>query len=182
MRKLALIPICTIALIVPVAVLASAGEGGFDGVVHSLEHQLHVKAQRIPFMSLISFVARGASNGAVSGMHIAEFENFSGDIDGQDVNRMVEQKLGPSWQKVVRETSRHGASQTLIYMRPEGRRMGMFILDADGHNMDVVQLSVDAEHVAEQIGRYDHHSKHGSHADNDEPQPDTSAQSSDESQ
>lgn len=157
MRRLILIPICAIALMVPFAVLASSGERGFDGVVRNIEHQYHVKATHIPLMGLVSLVARRASHGAVSGMHIAEFEGFSGEMDGQDMNRMVEEKLGPGWERVIRETGRHGSSQTLIYMRMEGNRMGMFVLDADGHDLNVVQLSVDPRHLAEEVSRYDHH-------------------------
>jgi hypothetical protein len=158
MRKLILIPICAIALIVPFAVLASSGEGGFDGVVHNIEHQYHVKASRIPLMGLVSLVARGASHGSVSGLHIAEFEDFSADVDGQDLNRMVEEKLGPEWERVIRETSRRGNSQTLIYMRAEGNRMGMFVLDADGRDLNVVQMSVDPRHLEEEVRRYRHES------------------------
>jgi hypothetical protein len=157
MRKLVLIPIFAIALMVPLAVLASAGEGGFNGVVHNIEHQYHVRATRIPMMGLISLVARSASHGAVSGMHIAEFEDFSVDVNGEELNRMVEEKLGSGWERVIRETSRHGNAQTLIYMRMEGDRIGMFVLDADGHDLNVVQLSVDPRHLAEEVSHYDHH-------------------------
>jgi len=40
--------------------------------------------------------------------------------------------------------------------------MGLFVLDLDGHEMDVVQVSVDPNHLNESIGKYDHH-----HRDND---------------
>ena len=42
MRRLWLIPIAFVALAVPAAVLAGGGEGGFDGVVHSIESRYHV--------------------------------------------------------------------------------------------------------------------------------------------
>jgi hypothetical protein len=41
-------------------------------------------------------------------------------------------------------------------MHPEGDKMGMFVLDADGHELDVVQISVDPAHLAESVARYDH--------------------------
>ena len=34
--------------------------------------------------------------------------------------------------------------------------MGMFIVDKDGNEMDVVQVSVDPDHLNESIGKYDH--------------------------
>ena len=77
-------------------------------------------------------------------------------IDGDELNRMVEQKLGAGWERMIRETSRSGNEQTLIFVHPEGSRMGMFIVDKDGNEMDVVQISVDPDHLNESIGQYDH--------------------------
>ena len=74
MRRLWLIPIGFVALLVPVAVLAGSGEGGFDGVVHSIESRYHVRATRIPFMGLVSLVSRKATHGGVGGLHVAEFD------------------------------------------------------------------------------------------------------------
>jgi hypothetical protein len=157
MRRLLLIPICFVALAVPVVVLASGAEGGFDGVVSSIESRYHVHAQRIPFLGLISFISHKATNGGVNGMHVAEIDDFQADVDGEELNRMVEQKLGAEWERVIRETSRKGNSQTLVYMHPEGARMGLFVLDLDGQEMDVVQVSVDPKHLNESLGKYEHH-------------------------
>jgi len=157
MKRLILIPICFFALAVPVVVLASGVQGGFDNVVSSIETRYHVHAQRIPFLGLISFVSRKATGEGVRGLHVAEIEDFESDVDGEELNGLVQQKIGQGWERVIRETSRKGDSQTLIFMRPEGKRMGMFVLDLDGHEMDVVQMSVDPDHVSESIGRYDHH-------------------------
>jgi hypothetical protein len=157
MRPLLLVPICFVALAVPVVVLAGGAEGGFDGVVSSIESRYHVHAQRIPFLGLISFISHKATNGGVNGMHVAEIDDFHADVDGEELNRMVEQKLGAEWERVIRETSRKGNSQTLVYMHPEGARMGLFVLDLDGQEMDVVQVSVDPKHLNESLGKYEHH-------------------------
>lgn len=151
MRRFLLIPVCFVALLVPVAVLAGGGEGGFDGVVRTIETRYHVHATRIPFLGLISIVARKANTGGVSNMHVAEFEDFSADIDGEELNQLVETKLGAGWERVIRETSRKGESQTLIFMHPEGRRMGLFVLDADGNDLNVVQVSVDPNYLTETV-------------------------------
>ncbi len=58
---------------------------------------------------------------------------------------------------MIRETSQKGDSQTLIFMRPEGSRMGLFVLDADGREMNIVQVSVDPDHLVESVNRYEHH-------------------------
>ncbi len=158
MRRFVFVLVCFVALLIPVAVLASGGEGGFDGVVRSLELKYHVRANRIPFMGLISMISRRATQGGVSNMHVAEFDDFSEAMDGQELNQMVEQKLGPEWERIVRETSRSGESQTLIFMHPEGNRMGLFVLDASGHEMNVVQVSVDPAHLNDKLNEYQHHS------------------------
>lgn len=160
MRRFVFVFVCFIALLVPVAVLASGGEGGFDGVVRTIETRYHVRATRIPFMGLISLISRRATSGGISNMHVAEFDNFSAAMDGEELNRVVEEKLGAGWERVVRETSRNGNEQTLIFMHPEGQRMGLFVLDADGHELDVVQVSVDPDHLNDSVNHYQHLAHH----------------------
>lgn len=160
MRRLLWIPICAIALVVPVVVLAGGSGSGFDGVVGSIESRYHVRATRIPFLGIVSFIARRASHEGVASLHVAEFEHFDAQVDGSELDRLVEDKLGSGWSRIVRETSRKGGEQTLIFMRPEGSRMGLFVLDLDGSEMDVVQLSVDPDHLDNTLGQYEHHHNH----------------------
>jgi|ERR1700691_3402839 hypothetical protein len=156
MKQLFLIPFGLIALAIPAAVLAG-GESGFDGVVHSIESRYNVRATRIPFLGLISLVSRKATHGTVGGLHVAEFESFTETVDGDELNRMVEEKLGSGWERMIRETSRKGHEQTLIFAHPEGDRMAMFVVDLDGNELDVVQVSVDPKHLDDDIGQYRHH-------------------------
>ena len=158
MKRRWLIPLFVVALLVPTGiVLASSGEGAFDGVVGSIESKYHVQATRIPFMGLASLIAGKATQGGVGGVRVAEFEHFSTHVDGEELNQMVEKKLGAGWERAIRETSRKGNEETLIFIHPEGNRMGMFIVDKDGDELDVVQVSVDPDHLNESIGKYDHH-------------------------
>jgi len=145
------------AIVIPAAVLAAGGEHGFDGVVQSIESRYHVHATRIPFMGLISLVARKSTEGGVAGLHVAQIEEFKEAVNGDELNRMVEEKLGSGWERMIRETSRNGHEQTLIFSRPEGDRMGLFVLDLGGNEMDVVQVSVDPKHLNENLGKYEHH-------------------------
>jgi len=161
MKRLWLIPMAIVALAVPGAVLAGGGEGGFDGVVHSIEGRYHVHATHIPFLGLVSLVSKKATHGGVSGLHVAEFESFTQEVDGNELNRIVEEKLGSGWERMIRETSRKGHDQTLIFIHPEGERMGMFVVDLDGNEMDVVQVSVDPKHLDDDIGHYRHHHPEG---------------------
>jgi len=161
MRRFVFVFTCFIALLLPVAVLASGGEGGFDGVVRSIELKYNVHATRIPFLGLISFVSRKAAHEGVSNLHLAEFEGFDAAIDGNELNRMVEEKLGAGWERMIRETRHSGREQTLIFIHPEGKRMGMLVLDANGRDLDVVQVSVDPDHLSESMKKYDHHQRDG---------------------
>jgi hypothetical protein len=151
-----LVPVLVFVLVVPAVVLARSGGGGFDGVVKSIEYRYHAHATRIPLLGLASLVAWKVTQGGVCGVHVAEFENFSAQVDGEELNRMVEEKLGQGWERIVRETSRGGGEQTLIFAHPEGSRMGLFVLDLDGNEMDVVQVSVDPDHLNGTIGKYEH--------------------------
>ncbi len=162
MNRLWLIPVVCVVLVIPATVvLAGSGEGAFDGVVSSIESKYHVHATRIPFLGLVSLISHKATHGGVSGMHVAEIEDFQAPVDGEELNRMVEQKLGAGWERMIRETSRNGKEQTLIFVHPEGNRMGMFIVDKDGNEMDVVQVSVDPDHLNQSIGQYEHPHRDG---------------------
>jgi hypothetical protein len=174
MRRLWLVPIGLVALLVPVVVLAGSGDGGFDAVVHSIESRYHVRATRIPFMGLISLVSRKATHEGVSNLHVAEIESFQEPVDGDELNRMVEEKLGSSWERIIRETSRKGNEQTLIFIHPEGDRMGLFVVDKDGNEMDVVQVSVDPKHLDDDIGHYRHHSNDDDNSTGKDPGGDES--------
>ena len=151
------------AVVVPIAVMAGEGSG-FDGVVSAIESRYHVRAERAPFIGLASLVAGGATHGGVGGLEVAEFDNFTSKVDGNELDAMVEEKLGSGWARVIRESSRDG-EQTLIFMRPEGARMGMFIVDLDGHELDVVQVSVDPDHLNESIEKYTHSHGEGKESD-----------------
>jgi len=156
------IPVLAFIVLVPTAVvLAGNGEGGFDGVVDSIETQYHAHATRIPFMSLISLVAGTATHDGVRGLHVAEFEHFDATVDSEQLKQMVEKKLGTGWELMVRETHR-GGEQTLIYCHPEGKHMGLFIIDHEHGELDVVQVSVDPDHLNDSVGKYKHHGSHES--------------------
>ncbi len=162
MKRLWLILIAFMALTIPVAVLAGSGQGGFDGVVSSIESRYHVHATRIPFLGFVSLISKKATNGGASNLHVAEIEPFTGPVNGDELNRMVEEKLGSGWERIVRETSRRSGTvreQTLIFMHPEGKRMGLFVVDLDGQEMDVVQVSVDPNHLNENLNKYEHHGR-----------------------
>lgn len=161
MKRFFFVACCGVALLVPVAVLAGSASTGFDGVVDAIEARYSVHATRIPFLGVISLIARKSTGESVGHLHVAEIDHFSAEVDGNELNQLVQEKLGAGWERIVRETSRHGQEQTFVFTRPEGSRMGLFVVDLDGQEMDVVQVSVDPDHLNESIGKYSHHSEDG---------------------
>lgn len=157
MRRWWLALTALLLMLVPVAtVLASGGDNGFDAVVSAMESRYQVHATRVPLMGLVNVTARLATHGGVGKMHVAEMENFTARVDGEELTQLVEEKIGAGWSRMVRETHRGGKEETLIYVRPEKERMGMFIVDKDGHEMDIVQLSVHPGKLAQTLHRYEH--------------------------
>jgi hypothetical protein len=150
------LPLFTLVAVVSVIAMAPR-RAGFDGVVNSIESRYHVHATQIPMMGMVSVIALGATHGGVGDVHVAQFEHFSGTVDGDELNRMVADRLGRDWDRMIRETGRNGGEQTLIFSRPEGKRMGLFVVDLDGHELDVVQVSVDPDHLNQSIAHYERH-------------------------
>lgn len=148
--------IVSVAVIAPCVVRAASAGDGFDRVVSSVEQRYHQRVTRIPFIGLASFVAGGATHGGVGRIHVAEFEHFTQPVDGEELNRIVEGNLGQGWSRFIRSTGRQGSEQTLVFARDEGSRTGLFVLDLDGNEMDVVEISVAPDRLNETIGKYQH--------------------------
>jgi hypothetical protein len=169
-----LIPLGIVAVMTPAIMLAAGGSGqGFDAVVGSIESRYHAHATKIPFMGLVSGIAGIATHGGVRGLHVAEFENFhdftraDGEgVDGAEFNALVEKHVGPGWQRMIRETSRNGGEQSLIYIRPEGNHLGMLVVDLSGHDLDVVQMSMNPDQLMQEVSKHRHH--HETHDSSDE--------------
>ena len=147
-----------VAVMTPAILLAASGSvGGFDAVVHDIETRYHARASRIPFMGLISGIAGIATHGGVRNLHVAEFEDMKERVDGTELNEMVEHHIGGDWKRIVRETSRGGNEQSLIYVRAEGDHMGMLVVDLDGKELDVVQLSINPDQLSREIKAHEKH-------------------------
>lgn len=149
------------AVIVPCVVSAASSGGGFDKVVSSLEQRYNQRATRIPLIALASFVAGGATHGGVGGIRLAEFEHFTQPVDGDELGRIVQENLGQGWQRFIRSTSHHGKEQTLLFARDEGSRTGLFVVDFDGSEMDVVEVSVAPDRLNDTISKYEHRNGDG---------------------
>jgi hypothetical protein len=167
------------AVMTPAILLAAGGStGGFNSVVDGIESRYHAHATRIPFMGLISGIARISTHGGVHNLHVAEFDNFpSGGVDGDELKALVEQRAGQGWQQMIRETSRHGGEQTLIYVRPEGHQVGMMVVDLDGRELDLVQLSMKPEELVKEVTEHSKHPRNWTNSDSDGKHDDATSES-----
>jgi hypothetical protein len=177
--SIVLVPVAIAAIMTPAILLAASGgignRQGFDAIVSTIELRYHARATKIPFMGLVSGIAGIATHGGVHGLHVAEFEHFrsddTGDFDGAEFNDLVEKHVGPGWQRMIRETSRRhdqDGEQTLIYVRPEGKNVAMLVVDSDGNHVDVVQLTMNPDHLMDEVNEHRHHHEDASKEDSNE--------------
>jgi hypothetical protein len=164
------------AVMAPAIVLAANGQvfgpgGGFDAVVRGIEQRYHERATKVPLMGLISGIAGMSTHGGVKGIHVAEFEHVKEPMDGTELNDLVEQRVGRDWRRMIRDTSRNKdgerIGQSLIYVRDEGERIGMLVVDLDGGELDVVQLSVNPDRLSDEIGKHVKHHEDAAKDDGD---------------
>jgi hypothetical protein len=162
MKRFWWITASAMAVVSPGLVFAG-NAAGFNRVISAIAMRYHAHAIRIPFLGLASFVAGKPTDGGVNGMRAARFEHFPPDADSDGLTRTVEESLGPDWERIIRDTSRKGGDQTLVFAHPQGNRMGLLVLDLDNHELDVVQVSVDPDHLNETISQYCHQPDGGGH-------------------
>jgi hypothetical protein len=162
MRRLWIVPVACVALLLPVSMLATSGDTCFDAVVHSVESRYHARATRVPFMGLVSAITRGATKNGVGGMRVADIDDISEPVDGAELNRLVAEKLGPGWERMIRDSSHNELS--LIFVHPNGPRAGVFIVALDGREVSLVEFSVDPSHLQESLDQHTRH--HHENADN----------------
>lgn len=149
-----LIVVLLFALVPFSAAMTAKNDAGFDAVVHAIENRYQVHATHLPMMGLVKMVAHHASHGGASNLHLVEIDNMVAPVDGEELPRLVEEKIGGGWSRMVRETHRRGNDETLVYLRPEGEQMGIFIVDKSGREMDLVQVSVTSDSLGDTIREY----------------------------
>ena len=164
------------AAMTPAILLAASGSGGgFDAVVRGIETRYHAHANKIPFMGLISLVAGHATHGGVRGIHVAEIEHLDSPVDGTELNALVAERMGAGWERIVRDTSRSGDEQSLIYVKPQGDRLGMLVVDLDHAEMNVVQISINPDKLSDEITEH----RNGKSTDDSEDKTDDKQDSND---
>ncbi len=169
---LALVPVAAVlatAAILPFTVHAARPD--FDSVVSAVEQRYGAHAQKIPLMGLVSFCARVATADGVKGLRIAEFDRLPAAPDTAELDRLVRDSLGSSWQPFVVDRSRSG-DLSVIYVQPDGQAMRMMIADYDHGELDLVRIEVNGERLAHWMHDPGGSARHHSYASDNSGTPD----------
>lgn len=138
------------------AVLAASED---ERTFHELEQALVTRwgghVQHIPMQWLVSGLAGAYTHGGVSRMRLAEMDDLPKRLDGAELETMATARMGAGWQRIVRETSREGDEQSLIYVKPEGNRLAMMVVDFDHGEMDMVEMAIQPNQLSKQIRRWE---------------------------
>ena len=79
----------------------------------------------------------------LNGVYVRTY-NFGepGDYTAEDLQAIRKQFLGPEWNPMVRERSKKGQNDTDVYLKMvDGEIQGMFVLDAEPRELDLVYIS-----------------------------------------
>jgi len=126
-------------VILSVSTMSLAADHEFRGVVRAIETSYGLHHMHIPLLGFALFFVRPEG---VSGLKLAVFENFNVPSAVDDVDRIVENSLGPDWHPFVRVRSKHDGETTLIYASPEGGKLRMMIISVESSEATVVELKL----------------------------------------
>jgi len=152
-------------LILSVATSSLAADHEFRGVVRAIESSYGVHHMHILLLGFALFFVRPEG---VSGLKLAVFENFNSPSAVDDLDRIVENSLGPDWHPFVRVRSKHDGETTVIYASPQGGKLRMMIVSIESSEATVVELKLSErgikrwidepkETAKDQSGRGHHH-------------------------
>jgi hypothetical protein len=139
--------LATFLIAVPFTTARAASGHDFDSVVSAVEQRYSAHAERVPMMGFVSFCAHIATAGGVKGMKIAEFDNLPNAPGSAELESLLSNTLGGSWQRFVTDRSRNG-DVSIIYVQPDGSAMRMLIADYEHGELDLVRMEVNGERLA----------------------------------
>lgn len=115
----------------------------FKDIVRAIEKEYRVHHTGIPWFARV-IIKPAMWGSGVSGLKLAEFENVSLNSTGSQIRlaEFVERNIGPEWQNIIRIRSRHANEITYIYMRPEGPRFTMLVVNVEPSEACVVQVKL----------------------------------------
>lgn len=112
-------------------------------VVRAVETDLGVRHTHIPMLGAALFMTKVATGFQMPGVKLAVFEDASlSQRSPDELQHAVLNALGPEWSPFVKSTSNHGAEQTWIFLRQDGKKLQMFIAAAEHGELSLVEVKV----------------------------------------
>lgn len=134
---------------------------GADAIGRAIEQQYHVHGEHAPMLGMVNVMMHGFGAHGLKLKTVVDLEGFAGPVDVSAMEQLVEAHAGAGWDRIVRAQEKHGAELSLIYMRMEGKKIGMLVVEVDGREVNLVQMSMNPDLVTESIEKYAHgHHKH----------------------
>lgn len=115
----------------------------FNSVVKAVESHYGIRRTHIPMMGL---ALKFSPDHQARSLKLAIFESRPESGDLSDLPQVVASKLGPEWSPFVRVWSRRDRESVVIYAKPSGKGMRLFIACLDPE--DSVVMSVDADEMS----------------------------------
>jgi len=163
--------LAALLIAVPFTAARAASGHDFDSVVSAVEQRYSAHVERVPMMGFVSLCAHIATAGGVKGMKIAEFDNLPSEPDSAELEHLVSDTLGGSWQRFVTDRSRNG-DVSIIYVQPNGAAMRMLIADYEHGELDLVRMELNGERLAHWVHDPEGSARHHDYGADDKGVPD----------
>ncbi len=109
-----------------------ARDRSFTSVLHGLQDEYQFKQRRVPGLWLAKCAVKVAHRRGVSKLDFAFFENDCfGRAAVPEFEERVHSMLGTGWRPFVQVNAPRRHERTLLFARPNGRHMDIFVLSLE---------------------------------------------------
>jgi hypothetical protein len=144
-------------LAVALAPPALAADSEFNGLVSSIERRYQVRREHIPLIGLVSFCAWVYTKGGVKGFRVADFENVDARVSADDLDSLVQEKLGASWNVILRSHRKDNRDDTIIYARSAGDKFQVLIAEIENNELSLVRVRINANSLSRWVNDQERH-------------------------
>ena len=125
----------------------------FAAVARALDRHKGVSRVWIPFLGLARVAVRIVEP---EGLHDFQLATFTGadNVDARELQRIMRTHVGEGFKPLVQVWSRKSNEWSFIYAKPVGNHIELMILAHDDEDTVLVRVAVDADKVAEEIGKH----------------------------
>jgi hypothetical protein len=137
--------------------VARAADRDFKLVVEHIKRQYHTSPKRMFAMGLAGFFVKVARPAGVKSIKLAVFENLDvqGAPDADALDSVLDGGLGPTWNPIVRVSSRRDGEITRIFLREAGKDVELLIISIDRADATVLKAKVSPESLGRWMSNHD---------------------------